>query len=155
MNASRENILTTRLATQDDCALMAKFDQIINPTQNFEFLKVRNRGFIRDGYQAVFFLFQDTEIVFALWNEHPKRESLPPNTPQNSFLLGSFAVLEEYRKRGFGRQACEILRKKYWPNNVYVLLSVIGNYDTLEFWKKMSVLDPYLCVHFKPPPEAR
>ena len=138
--ASSSHSLTPRLATIDDGRLMATFDQIINPTLDLADLETRNRRMLSNGFRAVFFLLQGKEIAFAIWNEHPT------NLPPNSFLLGNFAILEgeKYRRKGYGTQTCEMLRRNYWLNNVNVFFSVGSHPGALEFWKKMSKEDPYL-----------
>ena len=145
--ASSSHTLIPRLATIDDGRLMAAFDQIINPTLDLADLETRNRHMLSKGFKAVFFILNGKETVFALWNEHTT------DLPSNSILLGNFSVLagKDYRRKGLGTQAYEILRRDFWVKNAPVFLSVASNDSALGFWRKMSEADPYLRISVTQP----
>ena len=63
-----------------------------------EQLRDRMRGFLSGGYSAVFFVAEGMTVGYALINH-----TVSP------LYLRQFFIRREYRRRGFGKQAFEML----------------------------------------------
>ena len=135
------------LATQDDCALLAELNhQLIrdeghrNP-MNVPQLEQRMRDWLAGEYRAVIFKAEGDVVAYALFCEQVEE-----------IYLRQFFVVRHQRRRGFGRQAVEILRSAIWPTNKRLTVQVlVANEGAVGFWRAMGYADYALTLEIVPP----
>src|SRR5271155_4929903 len=98
--------MTFRIATLDDCRLLAEMNHQLlqdevhrNRFMTLPQLEDRMRSFLSSEYRAVIFDDKGQAVAYALYREQPEE-----------IYLRQFFVARDHRRRGLSRRAMEILR---------------------------------------------
>ena len=145
MNAF-SRLLTHRLATQADCALLGEWNhQLIrdeghsNPMTARE-LEQRMSGWLQEGYLAVIFEEAGQPVAYALYFETADRVHL-----RHCF------VARGHRRGGIGRRVLEILRGHVWPGSKRLTVDVLAaNTGGVAFWRSVGYRDYSLTLEITP-----
>ncbi len=130
--------MTFRIATLDDCPLLAKLNRLLledeghrNRFMTLQQLEERMRGFLSGEYRGVIFQDNGEVVAHALYREEP-----------NEIYLRQLFVARDRRRRGLGRQAIEILRSEIWPKNKRLTVDVLlQNTSAIAFWRAVGYRD--------------
>ena len=142
--------MTFRLATLDDCALLARLNhQLIQDEGHRNRMTVaqleeRMHGWLKGEYRAV--IYQDNGEVagYALFRE--KAEEI---------YLRQLFIVRHRRGQGLGRQAVQILRSEIWPATKRLTVDVlVKNERALAFWRAVGYSDYCLTLEILPNPSA-
>jgi predicted acetyltransferase len=136
-----------RRATLDDCALLAKLNHQSlrdeghrNKKMTISELEKRMRGWLASEYAAVIFEIGGEVIAYALYLEQPEE-----------IYLRQLFVARNRRRKGIGREAMEILRKKIWPKKKRLTVDVlIQNEAAVAFWRAVGYKDYCLTLEIMP-----
>jgi predicted acetyltransferase len=136
-----------RRAKLDDCALLAELNHQLlhdeghrNKKMTISELEKRMRGWLASEYAAVFFEIGGEVIAYALYREQPEE-----------IYLRQLFVARNGRRKGIGREAMEILRKKIWPKNKRLTVDVlIQNEAAVAFWRAVGYKDYCLTLEIMP-----
>jgi GNAT superfamily N-acetyltransferase len=138
--------LAWRYATAADVGQLAEWNhQLIRDeghrnAMNVEQLTERMHGWLQEGYRAV--IFSEAEpVAYALF-----RADL------EEIYLRQLFVRREFRRRGIGRAAMNVLRQEAWPKNVRFTVDVLcGNAPAVAFWRSVGYHDYCLTLEIVPP----
>ena len=127
-----KRMMTYRMATINDLSLLAELNrQLIqdeghrNP-MTLSDLAERMGGWLAGEYTAILFEEGSEWVAYALYR--PEADGV---------YLRQFFVSREHRRRGYGRQAMEILASEVWAPGLRVTLEVlVDNHRALDFWKR-------------------
>jgi GNAT superfamily N-acetyltransferase len=136
-----------RLATLDDCALLAALNRQLledenhrNRTMTIAELEQRMRGWLASEYAAVIFEEAGEVMAYGLYREQP-----------TEIYLRQLFVVRSRRREGFGREAVEILRTKIWPRYKRLTVDVlVQNTAAVAFWRAVGYRDYYLALEILP-----
>ena len=128
--------LECRTATSDsEFAICSQFEDSLLHSGP-EFLLKRLLGFLNKGYTANLFSLEGNDVGYALWVPH-----------ENGFELCYLIISTDFHRKGFGRQAFDILRAKFWGNESVVSVKVAGgNAAGIAFFENLSKKDHNLRV---------
>jgi GNAT superfamily N-acetyltransferase len=136
-----------RLATQDDCGLLAELNhQLIQDEGHRNSMTVSQLeqpmlGWLAAQYRAVIFEAEGEVVAYGLFCEQP-----------HEIHLRQLFVVRHKRRRGFGRQAVEMLRSDIWPKNKRLTVDVlVANDDAVRFWRAVGYADYALTLEIMPP----
>lgn len=131
-----------RAATIDDSRVLAELNrQLIldeghRNRMSVPELEQRMKGWLSGEYQAVLFEEQGNLVAYALFREGP-----------DEIHLRQFFVLPEYRRRGVGRRAIQILRDDLWSGMKRLTLEVlVANTAAAAFWRAVGFSDYSLTL---------
>jgi predicted metal-dependent HD superfamily phosphohydrolase/GNAT superfamily N-acetyltransferase len=138
--------LTCRLATLDDCGLLAELNhQLIqdeghrNP-MTVPQLEQRMRGFLAGEYRAVIFEQCGEVLAYALYREGPEE-----------VYLRQLFVVRNRRRQGVGRQAVHVLHSQIWPKTKRLTVEVlVANAAAVNFWRAVGYVDYALTLEIMP-----
>ena len=124
--------MTFRLATRNDCPLLAELNHQLaedeghrNQFKTVPQLEDRMRGFLSTQYRAVIFDDGGKVVAHALYREDPDEIYL--------------------------RRAIEILRSQIWPTGKRLTVDVlVGNLGAIAFWRSVGYQDYYLALEILP-----
>jgi predicted acetyltransferase len=103
-------------------------------------LEQRMRDWLAGEYRAVIFETEGDVVAYALFCEQ-----------QEEIYLRQFFVVRHQRRRGFGRQAVEILRSAIWPTNKRLTVQVlVANQGAVGFWRVLGYVDYALTLEIVP-----
>jgi GNAT superfamily N-acetyltransferase len=132
--------LTVRLARQDECALLGRFNaQLIRDERHENAMTSaelgdRMREWLADDYRACLFETKAGPTGYALFRDLPE-----------CVHLRHFFVVPECRGIGLGRRAFQRLRAEFFPVDKRVLVEVLTwNASGLAFWKSLGFGERYL-----------
>ena len=139
--------LTSRLASLDDCSLLAEWNhQLIqdeghNNPMTIEQLHERMRGWLASGeYQAVIFKSQDVDVAYALFRE-----------TDDEIYLRQFFVARSQRRAKLGSQAIQKVFTDLWSHKKRWTVSVlVKNLPAVAFWRAMGYADYALTLEIMP-----
>jgi predicted acetyltransferase len=138
--------ITFRLATFDDCALLAELNhQLIHDEGHRNKMKVaelerRMKSWLASEYAAVLFEIDGAVVAYAVYAEQPEK-----------IYLRQLFVVRDRRRQGIGRQAMEILRAKIWPKDKRLTVEVlVCNPAAAAFWRAMGYQDYSLMLEILP-----
>lgn len=81
-------------------------------------------------YHAVLFEIDGNVAAYALYK-----------LGSDSTYLRQFFVCRQFRRKGIGRQAINILRAEVWPPNVRIRVEVLAeNHPAQKFWESVGFL---------------
>jgi GNAT superfamily N-acetyltransferase len=107
-------------------------------------LEERMYRFLTGEYRGVIFEHDGEVVAYALFQEHPEE-----------IYLRQLFVVRDRRRRGFGRQAVEILRSDIWPCNKRLTVDVlVQNTVAVSFWRSVGFQDYLLGLEITPPAPA-
>lgn len=123
-----------RIAGKDDLPLLAELNrQLIedeahaNPMTLPE-LEERLRGWLVRTYTAVLFMEAGSVVGYALYR-----------TANTGIFLRQFFICREARRRGFGREAMDLLCRRVWPAGALVTLEALSaNRAAIDFWRALG-----------------
>jgi predicted acetyltransferase len=135
-----------RRATSNDCAVLAKLNhQLIRDEghrskKTVRELESRMKKWLASEYAAVIFKDGKEIIAYALYRESPEE-----------IYLRQLFVVRNLRRKGIGREAIEILRKKIWPKNKRLTVEVlVQNKAAVAFWRMVGYHDYSLKLEILP-----
>jgi predicted acetyltransferase len=138
--------LIFRLATLDDCALLAELNhQLIRDEGHRSKMTVpeleqRMKGWLAFEYAAVIFENGGEVVAYALYRDQPEE-----------IYLRQLFVVRNRRRQRIGRQAFEILRSKIWPVNKRLTVEVlVQNEAAVAFWRAVGYKDYVLTLEILP-----
>jgi GNAT superfamily N-acetyltransferase len=143
--------MTYRLATQEDCRLLADLNQQLlqderhrNRFMTLPQLEERMYRFLTGEYRGVIFEHAGEVVAYALFQEHAEE-----------IYLRQLFVARDRRRRGFGRQAVGLLRSDIWPRNKRLTVDVlVQNSVAVSFWRSVGFQDYLLGLEITPPAAA-
>ena len=147
-----------RLATMDDCSLLAELNQrfLLEEGHKNVFLPAlgppdaiplnrlleRMQRWLSQRHEAVVFSVQDQVVAYALYEEG-----------KYNLGLQQFFVVPDRRRTGIGRRCFEVLRSEYWPHNKRISLEVLtDNEPAVAFWRAMGFRNYSLEMVISPDP---
>lgn len=138
-----------RLATIDDCALLAELNhQLICDEGHRNKMSVpelaeRMEEWLAAEYSAQLFEENGEVVAYALYSEQPEK-----------IYLRHFFVVRQRRRQGIGRAALRILRSKIWPEDKRLTVDVlVRNAAAIAFWRAVGYQD--YCLTLEILPEAQ
>ncbi|MGD1018833.1 MAG: GNAT family N-acetyltransferase [Verrucomicrobiia bacterium] len=139
-------MMTYRLATADDCPLLAKLNhQLIhdeghrNPMTVPE-LEQRMRRWLEGEYVAILFEEAGKVVAYALYRERP-----------DEIYLRQLFVVRQRRRKGLGKQAMRLLRTEIWPTTKRLTVEVlVANTAGVAFWRSVGYRDYSLQLEIMP-----
>ena len=146
LNTSSKIEITFRLATVNDCSLLAELNhQLIRDEQHRNPMTVpqleqRMRSFIEREYRAVIFEQAGGVVGYALYREDPEE-----------VYLRQLFVVRNRRRQGIGRRAVELLRSEIWPKTKRLTVEVlVANKGAVAFWRAVGYVDYALTLEIMP-----
>ncbi len=138
--------MTYRLATSGDFALLAELNhQLIRDEGHRNQMTVpqlenRMSGWLASEYKAVIFEEEGNVVAYGLYREEPEE-----------IYLRQLFVVRNWRRRGFGRKAFEILRSKVWSSDKRLTVEVlVSNAGAVAFWRAVGCKDYALTMEIMP-----
>jgi predicted acetyltransferase len=122
-----------RFASGDDLPLLAELnhrlirDQRSSNPMSLAELETRMRGWLANEYRAALFTIESDLIGYAL---------IRPS--ERGVYLRQFFVLRKHRRRGYGRQAIELLRRHVAPDQMLELDVLVNNAAAISFWRALG-----------------
>jgi len=120
-----------RLADQGDLPLLARLnheliqDEGANHPMTLDELQARMHGWLSARYQAVLFEESSQTVGYALFRQE-----------EEGVHLRQFFIARGMRRRGYGREAMELLLQEVWPKAGRVTVEVLHhNAAALAFWR--------------------
>lgn len=106
-------------------------------------LEQRMRDWLNSEYRAVLFE-EDREVVaYALFQDQP-----------DQIYLRQLFVARHKRRRGFGREAVQILRSRIWRKNKRLTVEVlVANESAVAFWRAVGYVDYAVTLEIPPKPK--
>lgn len=124
--------MTYRKATMDDVSNLAELNrQLIQDeghrnSMTLSNLEDRMGAWLAGDYTAILFEEGSEPMAYALYRQE-----------SDGVYLRQFFVAREHRRKGYGRQAIEILEAQVWAPGLRVTLEVlVDNRRALDFWKR-------------------
>ena len=126
-----------RIAGKDDLLLLADLNrQLIedeghsNPMSVAE-LENRLRAWLVRTYTAVLFMNDGSVVGYALYR-----------TDNMGIFLRQFFICRDARRKGFGREAMDLLFRRVWPAGALVTLEALSaNQAAIDFWRALGFED--------------
>ena len=126
-----------RIAGKDDLRLLADLNrQLIedeghsNPMSVAE-LENRLRAWLVRTYTAVLFMNDGSVVGYALYR-----------TDNMGIFLRQFFICRDARRKGFGREAMDLLFRRVWPAGALVTLEALSaNRAAIDFWRALGFED--------------
>jgi len=126
-----------RIAGKDDLLLLADLNrQLIedeghsNPMSVAE-LENRLRAWLVRTYTAVLFMNDGSVVGYALYR-----------TDNMGIFLRQFFICRDARRKGFGREAMDLLFRRVWPAGALVTLEALSaNRAAIDFWRALGFED--------------
>jgi len=123
-----------RIAGKDDLLLLADLNrQLIedeghsNPMSVAE-LENRLRAWLVRTYTAVLFMNDGSVVGYALYR-----------TDNMGIFLRQFFICRDARRKGFGREAMDLLFRRVWPAGALVTLEALSaNRAAIDFWRALG-----------------
>jgi steroid delta-isomerase-like uncharacterized protein len=138
--------MTFRLATLDDCALLAGFNQQLIQDERHRNrmtvpeLEQRMRCWLAGEYCGVIYEDNGEVVAYALFRERPA-----------DIYLRQLFVVRDRRRQGLGRRAVEILRSQVWPKTKRLTVDVlVTNESAVTFWRSIGYTDYCLTLEMLP-----
>lgn len=138
--------MTFRLATPDDCPLLAELNhQLIRDEGHRNRMTVpeleqRMKGWLASEYAAVLFEDGAEVVAYALYREQSEE-----------IYLRQLFVVRDRRRQGIGQKAVEILRSKIWPRDKRLTVDVlVQNTGAIAFWRAVGFQDYCLTLEIMP-----
>ena len=126
--------LKFRFATESDVPWLARMNQQLIQDEghrnkmSLPELEQRMSNFLQTEYDAVVAGLGQTDIAYALYRQDPEW-----------LYLRQIYIIEEMRRRGFGRRFIEWLRNNPWKKCKRIRTDVlVGNIAGLGFWKAVG-----------------
>ena len=123
--------MTYRIAAINDLSLLAELNrQLIQDeghrnSMTLSDLEERMGAWLAGDYTAILFEEGSESMAYALYR-----------TESDGVYLRQFFVSREHRRKGYGRQAIEILASEVWAPGLRVTLEIlVDNRRALDFWK--------------------
>ena len=139
-----------RLATLKDAPALAELNKQLtededhpNQAKPLAFFEERMRRFLIEEYDAILFEDSGKTVAYALYTKYDEQST--------TIYLRQFFVRRSRRRQGIGKEAMHILKKKVWPQDKRLTVSVLWHNQTgREFWQAMGY-EPYsLDMEIKP-----
>jgi len=103
-------------------------------------LEVRMRTWLQTDYKAVRFFSSELPIGYALFRSSP-----------DELYLRQLFIAQDQRRRGFGRECFQILRREIWPNDVRLTVEVLSrNTPAVDFWRAVGYIDYSITLEIMP-----
>lgn len=139
--------MTFRLATLDDCPLLAELNHQLlldeghrNRFMTLPQLEQRMRGWLSGEYRAVIFGDGGDIVAHALYWEQLAE-----------IYLRQLFVVRDRRRQGLGRDAVDMLRSRVWPKGKRLTVEVLaGNKSAIAFWRSVGYVDYSLTLEIRP-----
>lgn len=135
-------MLRIRQAGVDDVQLLAAFNERLiedegheNPLRGEQLVR-RMRDWLTGKYQAALGFVDDTPALYALWRPEE----------YDGVYLRHFFVARDFRRRGLGRAAMEILHAQYWYGQRLSLDALVRNQRGVAFWRSLGFQDYALAL---------
>lgn len=136
-----------RRANLNDCSLLAELNHQLlqdeghrNRTMSIPELEQRMKGWLASEYAAVIFEDSGEVVAYALYREQ-----------QEEIYLRQLFVVRHQRRRGFGRNAIEILHTKVWSVNKRLTVDGLAhNTAAIAFWRAVGYKDYCLTLEILP-----
>jgi ribosomal protein S18 acetylase RimI-like enzyme len=133
--------LQLREATADDVPLLARMNRELitdehssNPMTD-EQLEDRMRDWLRGAWKAIIVSDESGVIGYSLFRQRADES----NPDQPSVFVRQFYIKREYRRRGIGGTAFELIAKKWFPSGAAITLDVLAtNPAGLAFWERLG-----------------
>lgn len=142
--------LIVRRATINDIGYLAEMNkQLIedeksrNP-MNVQQLQVRMQTWIDSDWSAVMIYKNDDLIGYLLYQQ--RRDEFEPM--ERVIYIRQFFVQRASRRRGFGRQAFDLIVSEYFPSDARIMLDVLAsNPEALRFWEELGFATYATTLH--------
>lgn len=139
-------ILHFRQATKSDIPLLGELNhQLIqdeghrNP-MTVPQLQERMHGWLAGEYAAILFESGSDVVAYALYRDEP-----------DLIYLRQLFVRRDQRRKGFGRQAINLLRTQIWPADKRLTVEVLtSNHAGVSFWKATGFHEYSLTLEVRP-----
>lgn len=138
--------MTFRLATADDCPLLAELNhQLIRDEGHRNRMTVpelaeRMEVWLASEYAGILFEEGGEVVAYALYREEPEK-----------IYLRHLFVVRHRRRQGVGRAAMEILRARIWPQDKRLTVDVlVQNAEAIAFWRAVGYQDYSLTLEILP-----
>lgn len=133
--------MTIQKCTIDDCGYLAELNkELIHAESSDNPMTIRELGqrmkdFLQTVYEAFFFIERDRVVGYALI----KMDCEP-------LYLRQFLIIQEYRRRHYGKQAFQMLLSCLKTDSVDIEV-LSNNYQGVKFWEKMGFVErhKYMC----------
>jgi len=135
-----------RFAFQDDLSLLAHWNhQLIEDeghrnTMSVGELRERIEAWLAADYRAVLFEVDSVPVAHGLYRE-----------TDEEIYLRQFFVDRDQRRKGYGREAVQLLRDKVWDSKKRLKLEVlVGNESAHAFWRSVGYVDYSIAMEIMP-----
>jgi ribosomal protein S18 acetylase RimI-like enzyme len=99
-------------------------------------LEDRLRTWLVRTYTAVLFIKEGSVVGYALYR-----------TDTTGIFLRQFFICRDARRRGFGREAMDLLFRRVWPAGALVTLEALStNRAAIDFWRALGFEDYALTM---------
>ena len=126
-----------RIAAKDDLLLLADLNrQLIEDEGHSDPMSVaeledRLRAWLVRTYTAVLFNNDGSVVGYALYR-----------TDNTGIFLRQFFICRDARRKGFGREAMDLLCRRVWPAGALVTLEALSaNQAAIDFWRALGFED--------------
>ena len=123
-----------RIAAKDDLLLLADLNrQLIEDEGHSDPMSVaeledRLRAWLVRTYTAVLFNNDGSVVGYALYR-----------TDNTGIFLRQFFICRDARRKGFGREAMDLLCRRVWPAGALVTLEALSaNQAAIDFWRALG-----------------
>ncbi|HWF20129.1 MAG TPA: GNAT family N-acetyltransferase [Verrucomicrobiae bacterium] len=138
--------MTYRIATFEDCPLLAELNQQLiqdeghRNSMTMPELERRMKEWLSGDYTAVLFENGREAVAYALFREL-----------SDEIYLRHLFVIPSRRRMGVGREAMEILRSHIWPKDKRLTVSVLtSNKPAIAFWRTIGYCDYSMTLEILP-----
>ena len=135
-----------RFATSSDLDLLAEWNhQLIRDEghrnrMTVPELRERMREWLGGEYKAVIFSAEAEPVAYALYKENV-----------TEVYLQQLFVRRDCRRKGIGREAVDILRRRLWPRDKRLTVEVLtANDAAVAFWRSVGYEDYCLTLEIMP-----
>ncbi len=133
--------LKIKPAHLNDCPQLAIMNQQLiidegsrNPMK-LEQLTGRMTAFLKNGWTALWVTLDDVRVGYILYQT--RQDSYFPE--KTEVYIRQYFIMSEYRGRGIGRSALEMIVDKWLPPDAALTLEVLsGNTSAAKFWESVG-----------------
>jgi len=125
--------MNVAIATNDDVETLAKLNHVLiqdeghRNSMSVPELIERMRKWLQTSYTAALFTSHDHTVGYALWCKESEY-----------IYIRHFFIASEFRGKGTGKQAFDLLNANYWANHRLRLDVLINNQRGIAFWKAVG-----------------
>ena len=110
-------------------------DERSRSPMNVSQLELRMQTWLDGSWSAVM-IYKNDDLIGYLLYQHREDDYYPD---QLVIYVRQFFVQRNYRRRGIGREAFELIVNSYFPSNAKIMLDVLAtNPEALRFWEDLG-----------------